>query len=308
MKGCGVHMTIAVPHFHSVREALTTLYGNKAQLAESRRIVGGDINEAYGLTLSDGTQIFMKSNRKENISFFRTEVSGLHALAQTGAIGTPEILCTGTDEEGAGKSFLMLGFIEPGQRIADYWQVFARELAAMHQAETVDFVSGGMFGFTADNYIGSGTQRNTASTGWIEFYRDCRLVPQFQKASHYFGAAQERKIDRLLDHLGGRLVEPEHPSLLHGDLWSGNVMTGPDGKAWLIDPAAYVGHAEADLAMTELFGGFPAAFYAAYREAAPLQPGYENRRKLYHLYHLLNHLNLFGRTYLSSVNSIIDSL
>ncbi len=299
-------MTMTVPHYKSVREALSGISSSKVELAQSRRIAGGDINEAYGLTLTDGTQIFMKSNRKENLSFFQTEVSGLNALAQTGAIGTPEILCTGTDEEGAGKSFLMLGFIEPRQRIPDYWAVFARELAAMHQAETADFVSGGKFGFAADNYIGSGTQRNTVSTGWIDFYRDSRLVPQFERASRYFGTAEEKKIDRLLAHLGDRLVEPEHPSLLHGDLWSGNVMTGPDGKAWLIDPAAYVGHAEADLAMTELFGGFPRAFYDAYQEAAPFQPGYDERRDLYHLYHLLNHLNLFGRGYFSSVKNIID--
>ncbi len=102
------------------------------------------------------------------------------------------------------------------------------------------------------------------------------------------------------------MIEPEKPSLLHGDLWSGNVMCGPDGKAMLIDPACYVGHAEADLAMTELFGGFPPEFYDAYREARPLQPGYENRRDLYNLYQLLNHLNLFGPTYLGPVLSIVS--
>ena len=103
------------------------------------------------------------------------------------------------------------------------------------------------------------------------------------------------------------LVEPEQPSLLHGDLWSGNVITGNDGKAWLIDPAVYVGHAEADLAMTELFGGFPPAFYDAYKEAAKLQPGYAKRRDLYNLYHLLNHLNMFGRSYYPSVMRIVNS-
>ncbi len=109
----------------------------------------------------------------------------------------------------------------------------------------------------------------------------------------------------LLEHTDSILTEPEFPSLLHGDLWAGNVMTGNDGRVWLIDPAAYVGHAEADLAMTELFGGFPQAFYRAYQEALPLQPGYDGRRDFYNLYHLLNHLNLFGVSYLSPVRNVI---
>lgn len=299
-------MTITVPHFNSIKEALASLFGSGVKLAQTRRIAGGDINEAYGLTLTDGTQIFMKTNRKENSSFFKTEVSGLSAIAQTGVIGTPEILCTGTDEDGGGRSFLMLVFIEAGQRIPDYWTVFAYELVSMHRAATTDFVTGGQYGFTVDNYIGAGGQMNTACRSWVDFFRDYRLEPQFKKASRYFGTSESRKITRLLDHVGDFLVEPEHPSLLHGDLWSGNVMVGADGKAWLIDPAVYVGHAEADLAMTELFGGFSKEFYAAYREASPLQAGYEDRRDLYNLYHLLNHLNLFGRSYLSPVKNIVD--
>ena len=102
------------------------------------------------------------------------------------------------------------------------------------------------------------------------------------------------------------MIEPKNPSLLHGDLWSGNVICGPEGKAMLIDPASYIGHAEVDLAMTELFGGFPEEFYSAYKKANPLEPDYENRRDLYNLYQLLNHLNLFGPTYLGPVLSIID--
>ena len=111
----------------------------------------------------------------------------------------------------------------------------------------------------------------------------------------------------ILDHLDQWLTEPAYPSLLHGDLWGGNYITGEDGQAWLIDPAVYVGNREADLAMTELFGGFSSSFYEAYRETAPLDPGYAERRNLYHLYHLLNHLNLFGPAYLASVRSIIRS-
>ena len=140
---------------------------------------------------------------------------------------------------------------------------------------------------------------------WISFFRDCRLVPQFRDAMHWFDDAARKQIAYLLDHLDVYLEEPEHPSLLHGDLWSGNFITGSDGNAWLIDPAAYVGHAEADLAMTELFGGFSQRFYDAYREVHPIHPGYGHRRELYNLYHLLNHLNLFGGSYLPSVNRVL---
>lgn len=140
----------------------------------------------------------------------------------------------------------------------------------------------------------------------MEFFRDCRLEPQFQDAARYFDREDRKRIIRFLDHLDEILVEPEHPSLLHGDLWGGNVIAGNDGRAWLIDPAVYVGHAEADLAMTELFGGFPPAFYDAYKEVAPLRPGYERRRDVYNLYHILNHLNLFGRMYLPEVRHMIS--
>ncbi len=135
-------------------------------------------------------------------------------------------------------------------------------------------VSDEKYGFDCDNYIGRRRQINTAHDSWISFFRECRLEPQFRDADRYFEREDRRRIGRFLDHLDEILVEPEYPSLLHGDLWSGNVIAGNDGLACLIDPAVYVGHAEADLAMTELFGGFPESFYAAYKEAAPLQPGF----------------------------------
>ena len=162
------------------------------------------------------------------------------------------------------------------------------------------------YGFPQNNFIGARPQNNTWSDSWITFFRDQRLAPQFRDADSYFTPADRTKITKLLDNLDRFLVEPEHPSLLHGDLWAGNVMCGPDGKAMLIDPACYIGHREADLAMTQLFGGFPQAFYEEYKKAAPLQPGYEERRDLYNLYQLLNHLNLFGPTYLGPVLSIVD--
>ena len=294
-----------IPNYTSLAGALVDLFGNSVAITQTDRLSGGDINKAYGLTLNTGDHIFMKANAKSNAAFFTAEAAGLQAIAATHTIETPKILCTGTDDgEDVGYSFLLLGFIKSGGKRNDYWKTFARELAALHQADTGKITES--FGFHQDNFIGAGQQKNTPASKWIDFYRDCRLAPQFQRADSYFTAEDRTKITKLLDRLEDFLIEPQAPSLLHGDLWSGNVMCGPDGKAMLIDPACYVGHREADLAMTELFGGFPAEFYYAYREAAPLQPGYEDRRDLYNLYQLLNHLNLFGPTYLGPVLSIVS--
>lgn len=296
---------ILLPHFHSLEDALASLFGNRINIKHTSRIAGGDINQAYELILTDGTHIFMKCNTKENLSFFDAEAAGLSAIAHTGAIRTPHMLCCGTDDD-RDCSFLLLEFIVRKKPVPKYWETLGRQLADMHSAPTKEFVPQGTYGFSQDNYIGAGKQKNTTHDSWCTFFRDCRLKPQFENAADFFHSTDLKKIDWLLDHIEDILVEPKHPSLLHGDLWSGNVITGSDGTAWLIDPAAYIGHAEADLAMTELFGGFSSDFYIAYQEVSPLQPGYERRRDLYNLYHLLNHLNLFGRTYLPSVKRILD--
>ena len=294
--------------FTSLESALCSLYGEGTKVEATRPISGGDINEAYGLTLTGGKRIFMKSNTKKNLSFFIAEAVGLTAIAQTKAIGTPHILGVGTDEGRGGYSFLLLEFISGESRNRNYWEDFARQLADMHRASTAGLVSDGKYGFDSNNYIGRHGQINSGRDSWTSFFRDYRLEPQFQDAAPYFDREDQRRIIRFLDHVDEMLVEPEHPSLLHGDLWSGNVIMGNDGSAWLIDPAVYVGHAEADIAMTELFGGFSPDFYAAYQEAAPLQPGYERRRDVYNLYHLLNHLNLFGRMYLPEVRRIVGRM
>lgn len=298
--------TDRMQQYTSLQEALCSLYGSRSTVKKTERIAGGDINDAYRLTLNDGTYVLMKSNTLKNAAFFTAEAAGLSAIAQTGAVRTPQVLCSGIDVSRGGFSFLLLEYIESLNRAADYWEIFAHELAKMHRADTRVFVSGGRYGFANDNYIGAGEQINPAKDSWICFFRECRLEPQIRRAAGYFSSAELKKLGRLLDGLDRTLVEPDQPSLLHGDLWSGNVMTGNDGRAWLIDPAASVGHAEADLAMTELFGGFPQRFYAAYQEAAPLQPGYDRRRDLYNLYHLLNHLNLFGRSYLGAVMRVVE--
>lgn len=263
--------------FHSLESAIHSLFGEKTEIERTTPVSGGDINEAHALTLTGGKHIFMKSNTRGNLSFFTAEAAGLFAIARTEAVSTPRILGVGTDEGRGGYSFLLLEFISAKTRNRNYWEDFAVQLAAMHRAPTDGLVLDGKYGFDCDNYIGRRRQINTGHDSWISFFRERRLEPQFRDASRYFEREDWKRIDRFLDHLDEILLEPEHPSLLHGDLWSGNVITGNDGSAWLIDPAVYVGHAEADLAMTELFGGFPGNFYTAYKEAAPLQPGYERR-------------------------------
>lgn len=287
----------------SFPEALEKCFGAGVSVSERRPVSGGDINRAYALTLSNGMRLFMKANRKENRDFFRAEAEGLEAMRRTGTICVPEVLAAGWDADG---SFLLMGFIEEGRRSKASSEELGRRLAAMHKADTSGFVKGGKFGFLRDNYIGAGVQINTPAETWAEFFAQKRLVPQFERAAGYWDKAFRKKIEALVAGADRILTEPEHPSLLHGDLWAGNYMIDRSGTPWLIDPAAYVGHAEADLAMTELFGGFDRAFYDAYKEAAGIDAGYRGRRDFYNLYHLLNHLNLFGGSYLYAVKEIVD--
>lgn len=292
----------------SLQEAIAGLFGDNVTIVDRQSVFGGDINESYLLSLSDGSKVFMKCNSLSNLSFFEAEIKGLEALSRTKTIGVPKPYGIGTDSS-LKKSFLLMEYLNSAPKITEYQEVFGRELAALHRADSHSFTGVGAnlpFGFKGDNFIGATPQINTPRENWITFFRDCRLSPQMKMADHYFDSRMRKKCMKLLDKLDAYLVEPEFPSLIHGDLWSGNVLCGPDGKAWIIDPAVYVGHFEADLAMTELFGRHPASFYDAYSEVTRIDSGYRDRRDLYNLYHMLNHLNLFGGSYGSSVRSIVD--
>lgn len=289
--------------YSSLEDAIHSVFGNDAETCRTDRVPGGDINDAYRISLSTGEKVFLKTNSIVNWDFFRTESHGLLALRGTGTIGVPKTLGTGVDRQ-KGFSFLLLEWIESIPCIKNYWETFGHELAALHKAEYELHPT--RYGFEEDNFIGANPQKNSPMETWIDFYRECRLTPQIRMAEHYLDSKMRKKIAHLLDHLDSYLREPVFPSLLHGDLWSGNVLCGNDGKAWILDPAAYVGDFETDLAMTQLFGSFPSAFYSAYNEINPIDKGYEERRELYHLYHLLNHLNLFGRMYLGSVTNILN--
>ena len=291
---------------NSLGGAIAAAFGEEVRIAKRYPVYGGDINQSYRLSLSDGSAAFVKTNAVKNLAFFEAEAVGLEALRSADAIGVPRALAIGTDE-GERISFLLMEQLDAAPRIGGYWETFGRELAALHRADCRGLTgSGEPFGFASDNYIGATPQKNAPRESWIPFYRECRLLPQMRMADGYFDAKARRQCTKLLDHLDDYLTEPAFPSLIHGDLWSGNAICGPDGRAWILDPAAYVGHFEAELAMTELFGGYPPAFYGAYREVTPIDSGYRDRRDLYNLYHLLNHLNLFGGSYRSGVLGILN--
>ncbi len=289
--------------YTSLVDAIKDICGDGIGITSRSRALGGDINDAYVLFLSDGSKLFIKQNRRDNVDFFRAEALGLSSIEKTDTIKVPKIKAIGTE---GSEAFLVMECIDVKGAAKGWSERFGANLAKLHSAPAEEFTSGGRFGFLKDNYIGAGYQENGVCDTWIEFFRSKRLLPQIKRAEKYFDKNDLASFDKLLEKLDFLLVEPDSPSLLHGDLWSGNYMIGNDGEAWLIDPATYVGHAEADLAMTELFGGFDRHFYEGYKAVRPLQDGYEDRRDLYNLYHILNHLNLFGIMYLSGVKRTLN--
>ena len=288
----------------SLEEAVRGLYGGDCRIESRRSVGGGDINAAAVLELTGGHRIFLKENRSDLAPMFAAEAVGLEALAKvgrrSGAPPVPAPLAWGTDGRW---SFLLLEEVRSGRLKSG--EAFGRALAALHREGR-----SGSCGFEGDNWIGSTPQPNGRMDDWRAFFAERRLGFQWRLARKrgYGDAAAERAMDSLLRKLPDLLpdVDDGRPSLIHGDLWGGNWMAGADGRAWLIDPAAYYGHREADLAMTELFGGFPAGFRDGYSEAWPLEPGYPERRDIYNLYHVLNHVNLFGGGYWSGAASTLS--
>lgn len=263
-------------------------------------IAGGCINAAWRVS-GGGRSYFVKINDAARADMFAAEADGLAAIAATNTVRVPQPVCHGAN---ARTSWLVLEYIALGRESPGGMRTLGGELAALHRA-TQDH-----FGWHCDNTIGSTPQINTASTDWVAFWREHRLGYQLALAARngYKGTLQ-REGSRLMDRLPAffRSHVPL-PSLLHGDLWSGNAAFDRAGAPVVFDPAAYYGDREADVAMTELFGGFSAEFYAAYRESWPLDGGYAIRRDLYNLYHVLNHLNLFGGTYVAQAQRLMNKL
>lgn len=232
---------------------------------------------------------------------FEAEAQGLEALraaAEGTAIRIPRVYLA-SDAHG----LLAIDWIAVGRPDRTAWARFGEALAALHRRPA----PGRGWGFGRDNFIGPTPQPNGWLEDWPTFFRERRLLPQMDLARRRgrWLPRWDRPAERLLDRLPDLLPSAPPRSLLHGDLWSGNHLTDAAGTPWLVDPAVYVGDREADLAMTELFGGFDPAFYAAYESAWPHEPGYAERREVYNLYHLLNHLNLFGSGYAAGVERVL---
>jgi fructosamine-3-kinase len=272
--------------------------GTRAELRQQGSVGGGCINQAQRIEYGDETY-FVKLNTASQVDMFAAEFEGLQALRQCDALHIPEPVCYGEDGSSAYIVMENLALGGHGDPVA-----LGEGLAALHR------ITQDQFGWHRDNTIGSTPQINTLADDWIAFYREHRLQFQFELAArHGCPGRLVSQGERLMSefHVLFDSYSPE-ASLLHGDLWSGNQAYTSEGEPAIFDPAVYYGDREADLAMTELFGGFGRDFYAAYNAAWPIDPGYKIRKTFYNLYHILNHFNLFGGGYASQAQGMVDSL
>ncbi len=263
-------------------------------------ISGGSINAAYKLQASNHAY-FIKLNQLHFSFMFEAEAQGLEEMRALNCVRIPEVICHGQAD---GHSYLVLEYIELQSLQGQVSKLLGTQLAKFHQ-HSQDF-----YGWHIDNTIGSTPQHNTRSHDWLIFWQQHRLGQQLKFAAQngFTGQIQD-KGQQLLEilHVFFDNYSPK-PSLLHGDLWGGNAASDPQGNPVLFDPACYYGDRETDIAMTELFGGFNSDFYSAYQAQYPLDSGYKTRKTLYNLYHILNHLNLFGGGYLSQSENMINQL
>lgn len=283
---------------------ISTSSGNLFTVEKSSPVGGGCINETH-LIEGNGQRYFIKLNNAGSLPMFEAEAAGLQEIHDSRTLRVPAPVCWG--KSGA-KAWLVLEYLDMGNASrSDAAEVLGRGLAAMHR------ITAEKFGWHRDNTIGATPQINKTSSNWIQFWRKYRLGYQLQLAlANGYAGALQTKGEQLMAGLDVFFSGSPLASLLHGDLWSGNYAFAAEvnGNAVpvIFDPAVYYGDREADLAMTELFGGFSADFYAAYKEAWPLDSGYATRKTLYNLYHILNHLNLFGGGYLHQAEQMMDKL
>jgi fructosamine-3-kinase len=280
--------------WQSIQDQIQQVTQTPFSIENCRSVGGGSINQAY--QISDGCQhYFVKLNQASKVAMFEAEALGLREMAQ--AIRVPRALCWGTAE---GQSYIVLEWLDLGSGSQTGWKQMGQELAAMHRQ-----VSQRGFGWHQSNTIGDTPQMNPWTSDWGTFFAKHRIGYQLrlaQRRGHFSQAAAVLgAIPEIL------AMHNPQPSLVHGDLWSGNAAFS-QGKPVILDPAVYYGDREVDVAMTELFGGFPQEFYQGYHEIWPLDRAYQQRKVLYNLYHILNHFNLFGGSYGSQAKRMMDQV
>lgn len=266
------------------------MYGG---LVDFQPVGGGCINNGMRLVTSSGEKFFLKMNSFAPKDMFEREMEGLKTLDVPEGPKVPRPYIFGPD-------FILMEDLQPARRVVRYWEDFGKQMAGLHKHTSPQF------GFGADNYIGSTPQLNNWTDDGYVFFARQRLIYQVELA--FEKGLIEVTVRRAVEKLASRLkdlIPPQPASLIHGDLWSGNATSDQYGNPAVIDPAAHYGWGEADLAMTALFGKFPDGFYRAYQDVRPLENGFKERFPIYNLYHLINHVNLFGGGYLGQVKSIL---
>ncbi|MEG3435574.1 fructosamine kinase family protein [Pannus brasiliensis CCIBt3594] len=267
-------------------------------IEKTRSISGGCINQGYSV-MGHGSIYFVKINDAARGSMFEAEALGLEQMYRTRTIRVPRPVAWGTADR---SSYLVMEWLEFGGGNHQSWEKMGANLARLHRVDIGD-----RFGWERDNTIGSTPQINTLTDKWADFFAEYRIGYQLRLAERR-GAnlpGEDLVLPAVREMLGSH---HPRPSLVHGDLWSGNAAITNDGEPVILDPATYWGDREVDIAMTELFGGFPAAFYRGYNEIFPLDAGYQQRKTLYNLYHILNHFNLFGGGYASQANRMLQQI
>lgn len=270
--------------------------GHSSTLVSVRAVSGGCINQGWILN-SEGRDYFVKTNHEDFLGHFEAESAALTELGNTKTIRVPQPLCSGIIEETAFLALEALTLTGDGD-----WPLLGKQLAQLHRYTS----DASWFGWGQDNVIGETAQPNPQTENWTVFFAESRLQHQINLSTHK--GLCLHGVENLLDRLPQILNHDPVPSLLHGDLWSGNLAFLPDGSPTVFDPATYYGDRETDLAFTEMFGRLPQTFYGAYQTEWPLPPGYPTRKRLYNLYHELNHFVLFGGSYGRQAQQTIEWL
>ena len=276
-----------------VCEKLSEIHGQDVHIHTESAIGGGCINHALKLKTNVNTYFLKWNDASSFPGMFDSEARGLNLFRSSNSVSIPEVISFG---ESGNYSFLMLEYVDSGAMNKNYWENFGRSLSELHKKSATNF------GLNHDNYIGSLNQSNQDRPTWKDFFVNERLIPQLKLANLESGLSQ--KFENLFEKLDD-IFPNEPPALIHGDLWSGNYMVSESGDPVIMDASVYYGHREMDLAMSKLFGGFEARFYTAYNEASHLEKDWESRMDICNLYPLLVHVNLFGGSYLSQIESIM---